>query len=182
MERRKYLGRANEEFIKTFTSQTIRIDEDGHHGYAALVQIAEVHRPMLVGEKDAQICIADDGYSELCYLPDNENWQAYAIYDNNGCIVEWYFDISRKNAITENGKPYCDDMYLDAALMPDGKILILDEDELLAARNSGNISQEEFDMAYNVLDKSLSEKIIGVDFMETLFSFLQKKFGIGSAI
>ena len=175
MERRKYVGKANE-VCKTFTKKVIRLDEDNLNGYASLLKIEEVTRPFFVGEKGSEICIHDNGYSELCYLPDNENWQVYAIYDNDGCIIEWYFDITRKNAVDENGEPYCDDLYLDAALMPDGKILILDEDELCAARDNGSVSQAEFDMAYNVLNKLIEDKVISVDFMETLCSKLLKNF------
>ena len=168
MERRKYLGRANEKFIKTFTSQIIRIDEENISGYAALVKIEKAHHAFFVGNEDFKICIADNGYSELCWLPDNENWQVYAIYDDKNCIVEWYFDITRKNAVDEKGTPYADDIYLDAALMPDGRVLILDEDELRAALDNGNIAQDEFDMAYRVLNRLIEDKFISIDFMEQL--------------
>jgi hypothetical protein len=41
----------------------------------------------MVGEKDREICIANKGYSELCYLPDNENWMVWAIYYDKKRIV-----------------------------------------------------------------------------------------------
>ena len=172
MYKRKYLGRAHS-CIKTCTTQKIRVDEENFHGYAALIKIEEVHRPLFVGEKSSEICIYDNGYSELCWLPDNENWMLWALYDNHGCIIEWYFDITRINAVDEkSGEPYCDDLYLDAALLPDGKIIILDEDELIAARDNGDISQDEFDLAYRSLNRLLENKIISVEFMETLCSGL----------
>lgn len=52
-------------------------------------------------------------------------------------IVEWYTDITRKNAVDENRNPYCDDLYLDVALLPDGSVLVLDENELKNALDSG---------------------------------------------
>ena len=148
MEKRKYLGRYDKDFIKSIISRTVRTDNMGIGGYAALVQIQEVSRPYMVGEKGLETCIADNGYSELTFLPDNENWQLTAIYDDNNAIIEWYFDITRINAVDENGNPYCDDLYLDAALMPYGRILIFDEAELENALTNGNISQKDFGMAH----------------------------------
>ncbi|MCL1820610.1 MAG: DUF402 domain-containing protein [Oscillospiraceae bacterium] len=166
MERRKYLGRYDKDFIKSIISRTVRIDGVGIAGYAALVQIQEVSRPYMVGEKGSEVCIADNGYSELTFLPDNENWRLTAVYNNHNDIIEWYFDITRKNAVDEKGNPYCDDLYLDAALMPDGHILIFDEDELKNALNNGGINKQEFDMAYETLRKLIDKKIIDTAYME----------------
>jgi len=176
MERRKYLGQYNKDFIKSIISKTIRIDDISIAGYVSLIKIQEVNYPCFLGEKGAEICIADNGYSELAFLPDNENWQMTAIYDNNNSIIEWYFDMTRKNAIDENGVPYCDDLYLDAALMPDGRILIFDEDELKDALIEGKISQKDFDMAYATLKKLMDDQIIEIEYMEALCAKLQALF------
>ena len=176
MERRKYLGQYNKDFIKLIISKTLRTDDIGIAGYVSLIKIEEVNYPCLLGEKGAEICIADNGYSELAFLPDNENWQMTAIYDNNNSIIEWYFDMTRKNAIDENGEPYCDDLYLDAALMPDGRILIFDEDELMDALTKGKVSQKDFDMAHAVLKKLIDDKIISIEYMEMLCGKLKALF------
>ena len=176
MERRKYLGRYDKDFIKTITSKITRTESIGLAGYAGLIQIHEVHYPCILGEKGSEICIADNGYSELPFLPDNENWQLTAIYDDKNNIVEWYFDITRKNAVDEKGNPYCDDLYLDAALMPDGQIMIFDEDELKNARDKGSISQQDFDMAYAVLKRLVDKKIMNIAYMEALCSRLHSLF------
>jgi len=175
-ERRKCLGRYDKDFILSIASEIKRTDPIGHNGYASLIKINEVAHPFMIGEKGAEICIADVGYSELTFLPDNEKWMLTAIYDNHGAIVEWYFDITRKNALDENGTPYCDDLYLDAALMPDGRILIFDEDELQAARDSGFVTPEEFDMAYTVLKRLIADKIIDVAYMQNLCEQLMALF------
>ena len=143
--------------------------------------INEVNRPFIVGEKGAEICLYDDGYSEITFLPDNENWQVFAIYDNHGKIIEWYFDITRKNTVDERGNPYCDDLFLDIVLMPNGKIKILDEDELLNALNNGIITQNEFDMAYITKEELIVGNIVSVSYMKnicekllSLFNFVNK--------
>lgn len=176
MEKRKYLGRYEHECIKSMTSKTIRSDDIGVAGYASLVHIQEVNRPYIVGEKGSEICIADNGYSELNFLPDNDNWYLTAIYDNHNRIIEWYFDVTRKNAVDENGDPYCDDLYLDAALMPDGRILIFDEDELANALKDGMVSRQDFDMAHGVIKRLIDEKIIDAVYMETFCLKLKSLF------
>ena len=176
MERRKYLGRYDKDFIKSIVSRIVRTDDIGIAGYAAYVYIQEVSRPYMVGAKGSETCIADNGYSELTFLPDNENWQMTAIYDNYNAIIEWYFDITRKNAVDENGNPYCDDLYLDAALLPDGRILILDENQLQNALDNESISQQDFDMAHDVLKKLIDEKIIDIAYMEAFCARLQTLF------
>jgi predicted RNA-binding protein associated with RNAse of E/G family len=168
VERRKYLGRYDKDYIKSIKSKVIRSDKVGMIGYVAHIQIIEVHYPGIVGDKGFEVCIADNGYSELSFLPDNENWYLTAIYDARSEIIEWYFDITRKNAIDEEGKPYCDDLYLDAALLPDGQILIFDEDQMQEALDNGNITQEESEMAYDVLKKLKEDGILDVSFMENL--------------
>ena len=172
MERRKYIVNVNRSYINKCSSQVVRIDEDNIKGYSALIQIEEVNRPFMAGE----LCLSDKGYSELAFMPDNENWMVWAMYDDQSKIIEWYFDITRKNSVDETGSPYCDDMYLDAALMPDGRIIILDEDELSDALDNGNITQAEFDTAYKVLNELIEKKIITVEYMEKFCSKLKEAF------
>ena len=172
MERRKYLGRVNNYYIRSFSSQIVRVNEEDIKGYAALIKIDEVNHPLIVGET----CLYDDDYSETNFLPDGEHWQLSVLYDNNGYIIEWYFDITRINSVDEKGNPYCDDLYLDAALMPDGQILILDEDEIKDALDNGLITRKEFDMAYDVLNEIKKNRIIDVAYMKMLCSRLRLLF------
>lgn len=172
MEKRKYLGCANQDYIRVFNSQIIRVNEQSIKGYASFMKIEEVHRPYMIGD----FCLYNNGYSEICFLPDDENWCLWAIYNENGGITEWYFDITRKNSLDEEGKPYCDDLYLDAVLLPDGQILILDEDEIKDALDDKKITQEEYVMAYGVLANLKEKKILDVPYMERLCSKLKLLF------
>jgi len=166
--KRKYIGRAYRDYFKSFTSNTVRVDEGDLKGYAALIKVDEVTRPLIVGLGGAEVCLYDDGYSDLQFLPDGSNWRMSAMYDERGEIIEWYFDVTRRNGVDENGEPYADDLYLDAVLMPDGRIIILDEDELLAALDSREITCDEYDMAYNILDDLLRSGIISTAYVKKL--------------
>jgi predicted RNA-binding protein associated with RNAse of E/G family len=174
MDRRKYLGRAwGGDYFKTFTSKVIRVDEAKNNGYASLIQIEEVNRPYIVGENT---CIADNGYSAITFLPDGEFWCVEAIYNNNNNIVEWYFDITKENSVDEDGKPYMNDLYLDAALLPDGQILVFDEDEIKEALDNNTITQKEYEMVYDVLRELKEKNILDVAYMEKLFTELRVLF------
>jgi len=167
MERRRYMGCSN--YFKTFSCEIKRIDEEGISGYVGFIKIEEVHRPLIIGAT----VLYDQGHSVINFLPDESHWYLTAIYDKEGDIIEWYFDITKKNAIDEEGKPYCDDLYLDAVLLPDGEVLILDEDELNEALNSEEITQLEFELAYITLD-ILKNKFLDVSYMESFCSQLQR--------
>ncbi len=41
-----------------------------------------------------------------------------------------------------------DDLYLDVVLLPNGKIYVLDEDELEDAYKSGDVTKEEYELAW----------------------------------
>ena len=170
MERRRYIGQ--KKFAKVFFSEIIRVDEEDLKGYSSFLKIQEVHKPIIVGN----FIICDNGYSMIEFLPDGEHWALEAIYDENNHIVEWYFDITSKNSIDKEGRPYNEDLYLDAVVMPDGQVLVFDEDELKEALHDGKITLEEFDMAYETLDKLREKGILDVAYLEALCSRLRLLF------
>jgi len=170
MDRRRYIG--HKKFAKDYDVEIKRIDEDGLSGYTSLLKIKEVHQPITYGD----ICICDSGYSMLEFLPDGENWALEAIYDRGNNIVEWYFDITKKNAVDEQGRPYNEDLYLDVILLPSGQVVVCDEDELEDALNNKEITQKEFDTAYTVLRDLKEKKILDVAYVEALCSKLQRLF------
>ena len=168
MSRRKYVGKPHPKFIKKSKSKIIRIDDIGLKGYVSLIEILEINQPLLIKLAEKEFFLYGNGYSELNFLPDNKNWQMYAIYDNNSHIVEWYFDITKINSVDEHGNPFCEDLYLDIVLMPDGQIIILDEDELQESYNNAIISKKELDLAYKTKNQLIDEGIINIQYLEAL--------------
>ena len=84
--------------------------------------------------------------------------------------VKYYFDIAFKNGLDEESNiPYYDDLYLDITIDKEGKINILDEDELLDALNKKEITKKEFDLANKTKDllldsiKNKSNKYMNLD-------------------
>ena len=178
MERRKYLDKGYKNYFKTFNTKIFRIEDEEIKGFVSYLYINKVNYPLIVVEDGKELCLADNGYSAINYLPDNEKWKLLAMYDSHGKIIEWYFDINKKNDIDDEGNPYCDDLYLDLVLTPKGKIIILDEDELKNAYDTKSITKEEFDLAYKVKDDLINNGITKVDYVEALINRLLKYMNI----
>jgi len=134
----------------------IRIDEDFFKGYACLVKVENMDKPLIVNNGIEEICIMDNGYELIEIYPDNGKYALTIMYDDKGNIIQWYFDISKEIGI-ENDIPYEDDLYLDMVITKEGNKSILDEDELLEAKDNNFITQEDVEEAYQTL-KSLEEK------------------------
>lgn len=115
-------------------------------------------------------CILDDNYKWLQFYDYACKNCLTAMYDDKDEIVEWYFDIAKEIG-KENGMPYEDDMYLDLVLLPNGKIILLDEDELEEALKNKQITEKEFKEAYQEVNQ-LMKKIKGKE--EKLKSFTDK--------
>lgn len=129
-----------------------RIDEEYFKGYVCNVKVKDVSKPLIVNNGISEICIKDNNYEWLEVYPDNSNYAITIMFDDNSNLIEWYFDIAKEIGI-ENDIPYEDDLYLDMIIMPDGKKLVLDEEELIDAFNNAEIMQSDVDLAYQTLKK-----------------------------
>jgi len=125
--------------------------DDIFSGYISLIKVHKVKQKLTVDYEQSELCLLDDGYKCLMFLPDNEKWCVSAVYNTSGEIVEWYFDMTKVNSIDDKGNPFYDDLYLDIAVSPDFKIVILDEDELKEALES------------KIITKTFGEKEINYD-------------------
>ena len=152
MMRKRYIEGFGWKWLDQYTYQFRHIDHR-LSGYLSIVKIARVKKKRIVRLKESEVCLADNGYTWLSFLPDNQNWSMTKIIDEDGAVVEWYFDVTKLNSIDETGRPYIDDLYLDVVLLPDSEAIILDEDELKAAFEQGEISKSEFDLAYRTCNK-----------------------------
>ena len=103
--------------------------------------------------------IIDNDYKWLEFYDYNAKIKLTAMYDENNEIIEWYFDIAREIG-KENGVPYEDDLYLDVVLTPDGKCILLDEDELKEALERREITENEYKEAFE-LANDLIKRIDG---------------------
>ena len=149
----------------------IFLDEDDY--YVSIKKLIKVKEKFIIKNN---ICVMDDNYYVVEYVPKYENYAMRIFLDDKKNPLEYYFDICKNNGLLEDIKiPYYDDLYLDVTyLCSNKKIDVLDEDELLDGFKNGYITKEELDMIYNVKDKLIMEiknkinKYMNIDFKKYL--------------
>lgn len=121
-------------------------------GVASLIHIINVKQPSYRVYDDGEpvAIIKSDSYW-LQIAPKNEHWWLTAMLDENGRFVHAYFDMTDENHI-DGGKSWFCDMYLDVVIKKNGAFFILDEDELMAAYNIGEITKKQYDEAHACAD------------------------------
>ena len=110
-------------------------------GEVALVRMEEVRAPLVVKHGETGVRVADAGFFWLEAAPRARHWWLTAALDENGGIVQYYFDITLENDIRPGGQSSFLDLFLDVVLTPGGDVYILDRDELAAALSAGEISR-----------------------------------------
>ena len=117
----------------------------GMKGVVSLLQIQKVTEPLRVsGENGAKVLIADKGFSWLQVAFREQFFWATVMYDDRGQFLQAYFDITAGNTFEDTDNPKFRDMYLDLVLLDDGRILVLDKDELDEALGQKEITEEEY--------------------------------------
>ena len=117
----------------------------GMEGVVSLLQIRKVTEPLMVpGENGEKVLIADAGYAWLQVAFKEQFFWATVMYDDKGNFMQGYFDITAGNDFEDVENPTFRDMYLDLVLLDDGRILVLDEDELEEAFKKSEITKEQY--------------------------------------
>ena len=145
-------GMARREWTQILRRETaIAPAEDGDfRGYAGLMRILEVTEPFV-----RRVTLADAGYTWLQLAPTGGHWWLTVMYDPDGALIQYYFDITWRNYLSPAGEPMFEDLYLDAVMQPDGQVRVLDRDELDAAREAGEITPEQHALAVREKDALL---------------------------
>ncbi len=153
----------------------LKIDESFFRGYACFLKLQNIENPLIVYNGNENICIKDNDYEWIEVYPTDGNFAITIMYDDNGNLIEWYFDISKSIGL-ENGIPYEDDLYLDLIITPSGERIVIDEDELLNAKAIGDITQEDVDNAYKILQELDEKYVNNLDELTKLTNYLLNRF------
>lgn len=130
---------------------------DGFSGYAGVMEIISVTEPWMVKSSLGRVCIADAGYTWLQLSPDEGGWWLTVMYDPEGNLRQYYFDVTLENFVDEDGMPGFTDLYLDVVMNPGGSWVLLDRDELDGALKSGEITPDEHALAVKRSEKVISQ-------------------------
>ena len=113
----------------------------------SLIVIRDITAPMTVSSAGEAVKIVEKDYSWLQIAQDRGRWWLTAMFDERNTLLQIYFDITDGNRFDTPDNPAFRDMYLDVVMLPDGRIVPLDEDELTEALQRGEITQSEHDRA-----------------------------------
>lgn len=141
-------------YLRDVDKYILKIWFDNDEFFVASKKIKFMENPFVISSGK---CLMDNNYSIIEVIPKNENYAMRVYFDENNNILQYYFDVSLKNGVDEETKvPFYDDLFVDITVT-DGKIEVLDEDELDDALNSKIISKADYDLAIQTRDKLLSE-------------------------
>lgn len=98
-----------------------------------------------------------NGYTMVYFAFVGKNYDVLKVYDENGNFKGLYVDVLAYTRREGNTIEMLD-LFLDVFIFPDGRVFLLDEDELEMALNYGLIDKETFDFAYRVA-REIMEKI-----------------------
>jgi len=136
--------------------------------YSALITFLPGTRELRCNDCDKALCLGSEGYKWLMYLPIGEFWSLETFYNSAGELIQWYFDINKRNFIDESGMPCREDLYLDLVVLPDGQTMTLDADELQEALDISKISIDDYHHAYKIHDQIKASKWSNVTFLSQL--------------
>lgn len=151
--KRKYSDRANWRRVTDKKFQVKTVHEPGYQGYVVLYQIKQVRDPLWKEYEGKRYCVADAGYEWLQHFPKGAHYVMTTMYDDKGQVVQYYIDICKVQGVTDRGVPWFDDLYLDVVILPEGKLYLLDAEELEDALGRGLITKDDFDMAWAEANK-----------------------------
>ncbi len=156
--KKKYAGKFTKDKVNSLIYKQISFDENNFKGDVCYYDFIDVKKKITIPNGKF---ILENQYKWLEFYDYNSKVRLTAIYNEKNEIVEWYFDIA-KIIGKENGTPFEDDLYLDVVVTPEGKIVLLDEDELEEAYSKLEVNKIDYDMAYqeaNLLMSKLKNKV-----------------------
>ncbi len=154
------------------------IENEEYNCYIGLKHIKKVSEPYVEKHTGKYVHLFDNGYYIIEYIPKFENYEVRVFLNKEMEVLEYYIDITKENGF-ENNSPYYLDLFLDITIdkFDNDNVIIWDEDELEQALKSGNITIDEYNLAYNVLKRLLDEinnkenKYINMDHKELLMKY-----------
>ncbi len=111
----------------------------------SLIKIHDITAPLVVTSAGIPVKVVERGYSWIQIAVKNARWWLTSMFDEEGTLLQMYFDITDGNRFDDSENPTFRDMYLDIVLRTDKKAVLLDQDELDEALEKGDITQSEYE-------------------------------------
>lgn len=127
--------------------------------FCVIKKINSIDKPYISTHTGKNVCLLDEGYYILEYLPKNSHYGVRVFLDRDKNVLSYYIDIIDSIGIDYEKGLYYDDLYLDITIdMVNGEMVkVWDEDELQKALDENDITKEQYDMAYKMLKELLDQ-------------------------
>lgn len=122
-------------------------EADGVREMESVLTIREITEPLKVRRGEEWVTIVERGYRWVQIAREGAPVWLTAMFDERGQFLQMYFDVTAGNRFDTPDDPCFRDMYLDVVVTPEGRMLVLDQDELDEALHKGDITPEEHDRA-----------------------------------
>lgn len=155
--KKKYLDETYLRSVDQYQIKEIETPEE----YIVFKHFLNVKQRYIESHTRRNICLQDNGYYMIEYLPKRKNYAVRSFIDKDKKVLRNYIDIVNKSGREEDtGRLYYEDMYLDIVEdIIDGKprIQVRDFTDLEQAQIDGKVSQEEANRVYiqtlNIIDE-----------------------------
>ena len=134
-----------------------KINDEDFVGAVGLIKMLEVRQPLIVECFGEQWKLVEKDYKWLQFAFEGKHYWLTVMFDENDKIIQYYYDISLENHVEPNGDSWFIDLILDVAVNADGRIQVLDADELDEALENGFITREQHDLAHSTADALINE-------------------------
>jgi len=122
------------------------VESSGFSATVGLLHLIKTRAMLVKSVQDMQIKIVDDDYCWLQVAPKNEHWWLTVMFDEQGKLVQYYFDVTLENDVRGADSTFVD-LFLDVASQPDGTLELMDMSELEQAFNEGSITREQYELS-----------------------------------
>ena len=112
-------------------------------GLVTLTELARVDVPRVATLAGREVVLAADGYALLTHFPHAARHVIATIFDADSYIVLWWVSLCREHGLDERLVPWYDDLRAHVVVLPDGMVLLRDEEALDAAVAEGALTPEE---------------------------------------
>jgi len=158
-----------------FPYHQLWMDNDIFTGWMAVNYLTDGEYYYWNFPKAGKVPVAGKGMCWLTLIPEGKSRSITAKFTKDRRVSVWYVDVIEEVTIDEDGVVVFMDKYLDVVFTPEGDITIDDRDELDAAFQSGELSQEQYDKAIaegESIIKELCEDVVATE--SWCYDILQK--------
>lgn len=164
---KKRLDRDKKWGFQGFPYYQMRMDNEDFHGLVSIIELIAGDYFFWEKPKAGKIPICGEGMLWLQLIPDGQYRAITAKFLPKSRTVQgvkysksvsvWYVDVIDSWGYDEDGVAYFTDQYLDVVFDVEGDVSIDDRDELDAAYESGELSEEQYQRAIKEGNSIVSE-------------------------